>query len=84
MNESHYLKAWETCSYTSADMAAWAPENEAPIAGLMEDVVHTLERLECRSAGQDKGTDRHAFSVRHASFGRSFPGFGYSIPTEPT
>jgi hypothetical protein len=84
MDESHCLKARETRSYTSADMAAWASENDEPIAGLMEDVVHTLERLECRSAGQDKETDRHAFSVRHASFGRSFPGFGYSTPTEPT
>lgn len=84
MEESHYSKAWEARSYTSAHMAAWASENDEPTAGLMEDVVHTLERLECRSAGQDKGTDRHAFSVRHASFGRSFPGFGYSIPTEPT
>ena len=78
------MNAWEASSYTSADLAAWASENDRPIADMMEDVVHALERLECRSAGQDKGTDRDAFSVRHASFGRCFPGFGYDFPAEPT
>jgi hypothetical protein len=78
------VKAWETSSCTSADMAAWASENGEPIAGLMEDVVHALERLECRSAGQNKGTDRDALSVRHASVACSFPGFGYDSPAEPT
>lgn len=65
-------------------MAAWASENDEPVAGLMEEVVYALDRLERRSAGQDKGTDRDALSVRHALFGRSFPGFGSNFPTEPT
>jgi hypothetical protein len=64
-------------------MAGWASENDEPIAGLMEQVVGALERLECRSAGQHKGTIRDALSVRHASFGRSFPVLGYAFSTEP-
>jgi hypothetical protein len=75
--------AWGARSCSWADMAGWASENDEPIAGLMEQVVGALERLECRSAGQHKGTIRDALSVRHASFGRSFPVLGYAFPTEP-
>ena len=60
-----------------ASMAAWGSGNDQPIADLMKDVVHALERLECYSAGQNNGTDRDAFSVRHALSGRSFSGSGY-------
>lgn len=76
--------AWGARSCSWADMAGWASENDEPIAGLMEQVVGALERLECRSAGQHKGTIRDALSVRHASFGRSFPGLGHAFPTEPS
>jgi hypothetical protein len=78
--------AWGARSCTWADMAGWASENDEPIAGLMEQVVGALERLECRSAGQHKGTIRDALSVRHASFGRSFPGLDYAFPhrTQPS
>jgi hypothetical protein len=61
-------------------MAAWTSENDDPITGLLGDVVHTLDRLECRSAGQDKGTGRHAFSVRHAHLVALSPGLVTTSP----
>lgn len=75
-------KTWDATSScgASADLAAWASENDEPmIAGLMDHVVYALERLECRSGpGQNKGTPRRdALSVRHASnLVPVFPGFG--------
>lgn len=84
MEESRCAEAWEARSYTAADMAAWASENDGPIAGLVEDVAGALERLECRRAGQDKGTGRHAISVRHASFGRSLSPVLVTACPQPT
>lgn len=65
--ESHFWSAWERGHghYTPAAMAAWPSENDGPSAGRVDEVVCALDRLECRSAGQDKGTDRRTFSVRH-------------------
>lgn len=77
IEKSHCLEAWEASKHMFASMAAWGSGNDQPIADLMKDVVHALERLECYSAGQNNGTDRDAFSVRHALSGRSFSGSGY-------
>jgi hypothetical protein len=82
--ESHCLEACEASNYTSGSTTAWESENDEPMADLIGDTSNVLERLECRGTGKNKGTIGDTFSVRHALFGRSFPGFGYNFPTKPT
>ena len=45
------MSAWEASSYTSGSTTAWESENDEPIAELMEDIFHALDRLERRDTG---------------------------------
>ena len=43
-------------------MTAWESENDEPIADLMEDIIHALDRLGRRDNGKN-GAGRSAISV---------------------
>jgi hypothetical protein len=44
--------AWGTGSYTAGSATAWESENDEPIAELMEDIFHALDRLDHRDTGK--------------------------------
>lgn len=56
------LSDWGADSCTSGSMTAWESGNDEPIADLIEDIFHALDRLECRDAGK-KRANRSSISV---------------------
>jgi hypothetical protein len=57
-----YTCAWEARSYTSRSMAAWESGHNDPVAELMEDIFHALDRVDCRDSGE-KSAGKSAFLV---------------------
>ncbi|KAJ4367507.1 hypothetical protein N0V83_007090 [Neocucurbitaria cava] len=58
------MSAWEASGYTSGSTTAWESENEEPIAELMEDIFHALDRLQRRDTATKRATES-AFPRHH-------------------
>ena len=60
--ESQCTGAWEASDYTSRSMTAWESENDEPIADMLVDIFHALDRLGRRDNGK-RSAGRSAISV---------------------
>jgi hypothetical protein len=60
--ESQFTSAWEANGYTLGTVTPWESEKDEPIADMLDDVIHALDRLGRRNMGE-KRADRGAFSV---------------------
>ena len=56
------MSAWETSSYISGGMSTWESENDEPMADMLQDMFHALDRLERRNNGK-RSAGRSAISV---------------------
>lgn len=60
--EPQHWSAWEASNYRSGSMTAWESENDEPMAEMLEDIFHALDRLGRRDL-EKRSADRSAISV---------------------
>lgn len=61
--ESQYTNAWEARGYNSGSVMGCDSDDDEPVANVLDDVIHALDRLGRRGMGEKRAARGGAFSV---------------------